>query len=113
MTYTPWLLLVFGLLGVLLHNLVQLNAIKKSNPNGDVNYKQYFKMEWITMLISVIVVGLAVIFSQNVEKLYNAGDWLGPVYIPIGYFAQSLLVKWMGKAEQTLGTKDGTNSQNP
>lgn len=99
------MLIGLGLVGVILHNLVKLNDIKKANPEGDVNYAKYFKMESISIIISVITVVLSAIFSQQVDKLYNAGEWLGPVFVPIGYFAQSLLIKAMGKAQKVLDSK--------
>jgi len=105
MNYTPYMLFLFGALGVVLHNLVKLNDIKKSNPEGEVNYNKYFKMEWISILISVIVVALCVWTSREIEKLKLVEDYLGLGFIAIGYMAQSLLIKFMGKAEKTLNSK--------
>lgn len=102
MTYTHATLAAFGLIGVLLHTLIELNQLKKSNPNGDVNYAKYFKMEWISILISVIVVGLLVWTSQEVTELANAGKWLGIGFIASGYLAQSLLIKFMGRAQNII-----------
>lgn len=99
------MLLLFGLLGVVLHNLVKLNDIKRSNPNGDVNYAKYFKMEWITIVISIIVVAICVWCSQEIQELQIAGKYLGLGFVGIGYFAQSLLIKWLGKAEKTINEK--------
>lgn len=101
-TYTHATLALFGLLGVLLHTLVELNGLKKANPNGDVDYIKYFKMEWISILISVIVVGLLVWTSQEVTELANAGKWLGIGFIASGYLAQSLLIKFMGRAQNII-----------
>lgn len=102
MSYQPYMLLLFGILGVVLHNLIKLNDIKKSNPYGDVNYKKYFKLEWISILISIIVVALAVWTSREIEKLQVVGEYLGLGFIAIGYMAQSILIKFMGKAEKTI-----------
>ena len=101
-TYTELTLLAFGLIGVILHNLVKLNEKKKADPNGDVNYRKYFKLEWITITISVIVVGLCVWLSQEIKELEIAGKYLGLGFASIGYFSQSLLIKWIGKAEKKI-----------
>lgn len=103
--YTHLTLLIFGLLGVILHNLVKLNAIKQANPEGDVNYRKYFKMEWISIFISALVVFGMVWTSQEVKELANAGKWLGLGFIAAGYLAQSLLIAFMGKAQKTIEEK--------
>lgn len=103
--YTPLTLFGLGLLGVILHNLIKLNTLKKSSSTGDVNYGQYLKMEWITILISVLVVVGLVWTSQEVEELANAGKWLGIGFIAAGYLAQSLLVAFMGRAEGIIKQK--------
>ena len=105
MTYQPIMLLLFSVLGVVLHNLVKLNDLKKSNPEGHVNYGKYFTMEWISILISIIVCALAVWTSREIEKLQAVGDYLGLAFIAIGYMAQSILIKFMGKAEDKLNGK--------
>lgn len=110
MNYTYLTLFGLGLLGVILHNLVKLNDIKKANPDGDVNYGKYFKMEWISILISIIVVIGLVWTSQEVTELANAGKWLGLGFVAAGYLAQSLLIKFMGKAQKVLDAKtDASN----
>lgn len=105
MTYQPYMLWLFGVLGVVLHNLIKLNGIKKANPEGDVNYKRYFKLEWISILISFIVVALCVWTSREIEKLQAIGDYLGLAFIAIGYMAQSILITFMGKAEKVVNSE--------
>lgn len=110
MNYTHLTLFGLGLLGVLLHNLVKLNDIKKANPEGDVNYRKYLKMESISIIISVIVVATLTWTSQEVTALANAGKWLGLGFVAAGYLAQSLLIKFMGKAQKVLDAKtDASN----
>lgn len=105
MNYTRLALLGFGVLGILLHNLVKLNAIKRLDKEGNVNYGKYFKMEWISILISFIVVVGMVWTSQEVKELANAGKWLGLGFIGAGYLAQSLLISFMGKAQKVIDEK--------
>jgi hypothetical protein len=105
MTYQPYMLWLFGVLGVVLHNLFKLNALKKANPEGDVNYKKYFKLEWISILISFIVVALCVWTSREIEKLQAVSNYLGLAFIAIGYMAQSIFITLMGKAEKVVNTQ--------
>lgn len=110
MDYTLLTLFGLGILGVLLHNLVKLNDIKKSNPEGDVNYGKYFKIESISIIISIIVVAALTWTSHEVKELANAGKWLGLGFVAGGYLAQSLLIKFMGKAQKVLDSKtDASN----
>lgn len=103
--YTHLTLLAFGILGVLLHNLVKMNGIKQANPNGDLNFPKYMKMEWINILIAILVVIGLVWTSQEVKELANAGKWLGLGFIAAGYLAQSLLIAFMGKAQKVIDQK--------
>jgi len=105
MSYTLLTLFGLGLLGVVLHNLVKLNDIKRANPNGDVNYGKYFKMESISIIISIIVIAALTWTSQEIKELANAGKWLGLGFVAAGYLAQSLLIKFMGKAQKVLDAK--------
>ena len=103
--YTPLLLFILGMLGVILHNLIQLDKINRDN-NGNINWIKYVKMERFSILISVIVVTLAVICSQEIRRLAIGGNWLGLGFICLGYMAQSILVFFMKKAKEKIGNKD-------
>lgn len=99
MDYTFLTLTIFGLSGVLLHNLVALNKLNKK-AQGNLNLSQYFKLEIFSILISIIVVLLAVFVSQEIEILYKVGNMLGLAFVSIGYMGQSLLVTFIGKASK-------------
>lgn len=103
--YTPLILFVLGMLGVLLHNLIQLDKINREN-DGNISMLKYLKIERFSIIISVIVVTVAVICSQEIRKLYMVGNWLGFGFIGIGYMAQSLLVFFMKKAKQKIENKE-------
>jgi len=101
-TYTPFVLMTFGLGGIALHNLIQLNKINKAN-GGDVRIGKYLQYERFSILISVIMVGLAVFLSQEIKQLEQVGKWLGLAFVAIGYMGQSLLIAFIGKAEKAVG----------
>lgn len=106
MTYNHLALFLLGILGIVLHNLVELNKVNRAQA-GNVNFKQYFKIEWISILISILVIVGTTFISQEIKQLEAVGKWLGAGFIGIGYMAQSLLIAAMGKAETVINTSIG------
>ena len=100
--YTPIVLFLLGVLGVLLHNLVELNKLNKAQ-KGELKIKDYLKLEVFSISISFVVVLCAVIASQEIKQLEQVGKWLGLAFVTIGYMGQSLLIFVMGKASKTIG----------
>jgi len=107
MNYTPIVLFLLGVLGVLLHNLVELNKLNKAQ-KGNFKIKDYLKLEVFSIAISFVVVICAVIASQEIKQLEQVGKWLGLAFVAIGYMGQSLLIFVMGKAQKTIGNDDST-----
>lgn len=101
MTYTNAVLFLLGLLGILLHNLIQLNGLNKK-AGGKLSVRSYLKLERFAIMISVLVVIAAIIIKHEIASLEAAGNWLGFSFITIGYFGQSLVIKLMGKAEKIV-----------
>lgn len=99
--YTPIVLFLLGVLGVLLHNLVELNKLNKAQ-KGELKIKDYLKLEVFSIAISFVVVLCAVIASQEIKQLEQVGKWLGLAFVTIGYMGQSLLIFVMGKASKTI-----------
>ena len=103
--YTNAMLFFLGVLGILLHNLVELNKINRAS-DGNVKILKYLKLEMFTITISVIVVTVAIIVKQEIEQLESVGKWLGLAFVAVGYMAQSLLIFTMGKAANVIDKKD-------
>ena len=101
MNYTNLALFGLGILGIVLHNLVQLNKINRSQ-NGNINIIQYLKLEVFSILINIVAIICALIAKHEVAQLEQAGKWLGLSFITIGYAGQSILVFLMGKAEKKI-----------
>ena len=101
MNYTNATLFAIGLLGILLHNLVELNKLNRAS-NGNLNIRQYIRIEAISIIISVIVIGVALIIKQEIKQLELAGKWLGLAFLSVGYMGQSLLIFVMGKANNVI-----------
>lgn len=101
MNYTELMLIGVGVLGILCHNLVKINDLNKKS-NGNFNFGQYMKLERFSIVLSVIVVVAAGVLSQEVKDLASAGKYLGFGMFTVGYCAQSILVKTMGKAQKYI-----------
>ncbi len=89
------------MLGVLLHNLVELNKLNKASA-GNLSISQYLKLERFSIAISVIVVIVCVMIKHEITQLEAAGKWIGLAFISIGYMGQSLLIFVMGKASKAI-----------
>lgn len=101
MNYTNLTLFGLGLLGILLHNLVELNKLNRAN-KGSVRLGEYFNLEKFSILISIVVVAVSLIVKAEITQLEQVGNWLGLSFMAIGYMGQSLLVFVMGKAEKKI-----------
>lgn len=106
--YTNTILFSLGLLGVLLHILVELNKINRAT-NGNIKILQYLKLEVFSILISAIVVIVSILVKKEITQLEVVGKWLGLGFIAIGYMGQSLLVFVIGKAHSVIH-KDNTGT---
>lgn len=111
MNYTNALLFCLGLLGILLHNLVELNKLNRST-NGNIKIGKYFKLEMFSILIAVIVVCTSLIIKQEIKQLEAVGKWLGLAFIAIGYMGQSLLIFVMGRANKVINKENDEASIN-
>lgn len=99
--YTPAILFLLGLLGVALHNLVEMNKLNKA-AGGEINVVKYWKLERFSIIISILVVVGCVVCAHEIEQLEHAGKMLGVGFVTIGYMGQSLLVAFMGKASDKV-----------
>ena len=90
-----------GLAGVVLHMLVSISKLKKSgNP---FSFGKYMETEWPSILISIIVVGIADVCKSEIKQLEAAGNWLGLGFVALGYMGQSVLIFFIGQAEKKIG----------
>lgn len=101
MNYTNITLIGLGLLGILLHNLIELNKLNRSS-KGNVKIGEYLKLERFSIVISVIVICVALIVKTEIKQLEQVGKWLGLAFVAIGYMGQSLLIFFMGKAAKVI-----------
>ena len=109
MTYRLYILFALGLLGILLHNLIKMDSLNRKS-KGNLNLRQYLALEWISILISVVVVVVALIAQTEIKRLSVVDNYLGLAFVAIGYMAQSIVVSYMGKAEKFLQSDENTQS---
>jgi len=110
MTYTPLILGLLGIVGILFHNLIQLAKINKAT-NGNANLPKYWKLEKYTIMIAILMVGVAIVILNELSQIEYFANWKGLGFIAIGYMGQSLLVFAMGKASQKIGKVDEPNDK--
>lgn len=102
MTYTNTILFLLGVLGILAHNLVELNKLNRDPSKANFKIWEYLKLEVYSILISFVVVTVAMIIKVEITQLEIAGKWLGLAFLAIGYMGQSLLIFVMGKANKVI-----------
>lgn len=101
MNYTNLILFALGIIGILLHNLVELNKLNKASV-GNMSLVKYLKTEMYAIMVAVIMVCGALMVKQEITQLEAAGKWLGLAFVTIGYMGQSLLIFVMGKANKVI-----------
>jgi hypothetical protein len=101
MNYTNYILLALGLFGILIHNLIKIDKVNRES-DGEIKWRRFFRLEWPSITLSVCVVIVCLIAKHEVKKLEAVGEWLGLSFVAIGYMAQSIVYKFLGKAEKRL-----------
>jgi hypothetical protein len=101
MEYTNYLLALLGFLGILCHNLVKMNSINRQM-NGNINLYNYWKLERFSIALSCVVVIGAVMASNEIKQLHQAGKYIGIGFFAIGYMAQSIIVTFGNKTQKML-----------
>lgn len=112
MNYTNVTLYGLAILGVLLHNLIELNKLNR-NLAGNVKIGEYLKIERFSIIISLLIGLVALIVKTEIQQIEQAGKWLGLAFMAIGYMGQSLLIFFMGKANKVIEAKDEAPEEKP
>ena len=96
--------LALGFLGILMHNFMKMDDLNRKQ-NGEFKYFEYLKIEKFSILLSICLVIVCIMVSQEIKELANVGKWMGLAFVAIGYMAQSIIVKYSGKAEKIINDK--------
>lgn len=106
-------------LGAFVHTLVKVRAINKRL--NTVNYRQvfaeYWKTDWPSFLISMVVIGIAVFISneylgvketteepRTVSELFQLkiNEFAKTISVIVGYCADAIVTAYLGGTEQKL-----------
>lgn len=79
--FNDLILFAVGLAGILTVNLIEIDALNQQD-GASTNLKKYISKHWANMMLSVVMVGVAVVSKQYVADLEAAGK-----SIFIGIFA--------------------------
>lgn len=105
MDYKLITLALLGFLGILIHNLKNLNEINRKN-DGTVNLFKYWKLERFSILLSICLIGVCLLARTEIKQLREVGNWLGMAFVAIGYMAQSIVVSFGNKAQKYLDNQN-------
>lgn len=105
--FTNISLILLGCAGILLHSLVKVTQLKKTQK---FKVWEYFSAEWPSIIISFIVVVIALVCKSEITALDAVGQYLQLGFVAIGYMGQSILIAVLGKAEKKIGITDDTQN---
>lgn len=94
-----------GLLGILFMVLIKLKALKTRTEvaNEKFNVITYFKDDYITLLLSLVTVLIALV-TVKAAVHYKPGlsDWLYAIFVGVGYMGTSILTAFFSRAEERI-----------
>ncbi len=102
MVYTNTILFLGGVLGILFHNLKEINVLNKV-PENNFKLWQYLGKECYSILMSVITVTICVVAKNEISELESAGKLLFLGFVTIGYSGQSVLIFLLNKLRKLFG----------
>lgn len=108
--WTILMLLCAGLFGILTHNLIKIDKILRAT-GGEFQPKQFFKLEWASIGISICVVVVSLMARTAIEELEAVGKWLAVGFFAIGLASQSVAYALKGRAEKFINTPPAGGDQ--
>jgi len=101
-----------GILGILLHNFIELSKINKRT-GGKASLKEYWKLEKWGIGVSLLSIVTILCTLEYFEQIKYFAEWKGIAFIVVGYFGQSIITWAMGKAGKTIGMPDDLSNPKP
>jgi hypothetical protein len=80
---------------------MKMDEINKKS-NGNFKFGQYLRIERFSIAVSICLGIVCVIASQEIKQLEQVSKWLGLAFVAIGYMAQSIIIKYGGRAEKII-----------
>lgn len=113
---------IAGFIGVILHALIKIRGINRnlsSETYGSV-FVAYWKMDWISLTTSIVVVFAAMFLSSeylsmtdkdpipgNITEMiqYKLASFIKTTFVVVGYCADSIVYAYLGTTEKKLKDK--------
>jgi hypothetical protein len=99
-----WCALI-GLLGIIFQTLIKLSMLKKQSTLANHPFKaaDYFKDDWITILLNIITLAVAIIAMDELVKYQpKVLPFIKWFFFFIGYTGSSLLNFFLSKTQNTI-----------
>lgn len=100
------ILLIFGIGGIFGHHLAELNKANRK-AKGVINYREYFSLEYVSFLFSLMLVLLVVFGAMFIPELAQAGWKLFIGIAFVGFGGQNVFSNVMGHAETEINRRLG------
>lgn len=97
--------LVSGALGILLHQIVKINGLRKRAKAGNEPFSiaKYLADDWLSIALSILSVLIFVWLLPEVTRYWAAlANWIRFTYICVGYFGSSLILHIISKTEDKI-----------
>jgi hypothetical protein len=112
-------IIIGGFFGILLHTLVKVGGINKrlNTVNYGEVFSEYWKTDWVTVLLSITVVAAATFISSEWLNLketdktpttvneilqYKLNQFVKTASIAIGFLADAIVANYLSKTENKL-----------
>lgn len=95
------LLAISGLLGILVHNFMKIDALNRANPDK-FNLLSFWKVEWASIALSVCFLIAMLIARTQIQELERVGKWLSVGFFCIGLCAQSIAYYLKNRTESEV-----------
>jgi hypothetical protein len=99
------LCLVGGLLGILFHIVIKLQAVKKRVEATGIKFsiKVYLSAEWLALVSSVITIFICIFVLDEITRIKpQVLDILKFFFVFIGYTGSSILQTILGKTDKAV-----------
>ena len=96
---------VSGLLGILLQILIKMNSLKSKSKSANLKFsaKEFFADDWITIMISVLVVVVCIVLLDEILRFKpSIQAWIKFGFFFVGYTGSSILLYALGKTESKI-----------
>lgn len=100
-----FLCLVAGLLGILFHTILKMQAVKKRVESAGIgfSFKAYLSAEWMALVSSILTVLIFIFILDEIVKIKpQIVEILKFFFIFVGYTGSSILQQVLGKTDKAV-----------